>query len=147
MALSAWKPLLPLRHRTSCTGSLSVFRQLRRFSTAAGAAQIPQWLQPPKHLRSVRVRFAPSPTGEMHIGGVRTALYCWLVARKWNQTLQRLPEQERRAWEPGSFILRIEDTDAVGIESSSFRCFSVGSMGGAAGRSPLMSLFFLPSWM
>lgn len=44
---------------------------------------------------SVRVRFAPSPTGYLHIGGVRTALYTWLWARK-NQ---------------GTMILRIEDTD------------------------------------
>jgi glutamyl-tRNA synthetase len=40
-------------------------------------------------------RFAPSPTGFMHIGGLRTALYAWLLARKEN----------------GTFILRIEDTD------------------------------------
>lgn len=45
--------------------------------------------------RKVRVRFAPSPTGPLHIGGVRTALYNYLFARK-NQ---------------GDFILRIEDTD------------------------------------
>ncbi|HPC99500.1 MAG TPA: glutamate--tRNA ligase family protein, partial [Bacteroidales bacterium] len=43
----------------------------------------------------VRVRFAPSPTGPLHIGGVRTALYNYLFARKNN----------------GTFILRIEDTD------------------------------------
>ncbi|MBA6151957.1 glutamate--tRNA ligase [Gelidibacter maritimus] len=43
----------------------------------------------------VRVRFAPSPTGPLHIGGVRTALYNYLFAKKHN----------------GSFILRIEDTD------------------------------------
>lgn len=43
----------------------------------------------------VRVRFAPSPTGPLHIGGVRTALYNFLFARKFN----------------GKFILRIEDTD------------------------------------
>lgn len=42
-----------------------------------------------------RVRFAPSPTGELHIGGVRTALYDWLIARQ----------------SGGQFILRIEDTD------------------------------------
>ncbi len=45
---------------------------------------------------SVRVRFAPSPTGYLHIGGARTALFNWLFAR-------------RRG---GSFVLRIEDTDA-----------------------------------
>ena len=45
--------------------------------------------------REVRVRFAPSPTGVLHIGGVRTALYNYLFAKKNN----------------GKFILRIEDTD------------------------------------
>jgi glutamyl-tRNA synthetase len=44
---------------------------------------------------STRTRFAPSPTGYLHIGGARTALYCWLEARRRN----------------GTFILRIEDTD------------------------------------
>lgn len=43
----------------------------------------------------VRTRFAPSPTGYLHIGGLRTALYAWLYARKHG----------------GDFILRIEDTD------------------------------------
>jgi glutamyl-tRNA synthetase len=44
---------------------------------------------------TVRVRFAPSPTGPLHMGGVRTALYNYLFAKKQN----------------GTFILRIEDTD------------------------------------
>ena len=44
---------------------------------------------------SVRVRFAPSPTGPLHMGGVRTALFNYLFAKKHN----------------GTFILRIEDTD------------------------------------
>ena len=43
----------------------------------------------------IRVRFAPSPTGLLHIGGARTALFNWLFAKKNN----------------GTFILRIEDTD------------------------------------
>jgi len=42
-----------------------------------------------------RVRFAPSPTGHLHVGGARTALFNWLFARK----------------EDGTFVLRIEDTD------------------------------------
>ena len=46
-------------------------------------------------MRSVRLRFAPSPTGPLHIGGVRTALYNYLFAKK----------------SKGKFILRIEDTD------------------------------------
>ena len=45
----------------------------------------------------VRTRFAPSPTGYMHIGGLRTALYAWLIAKK----------------DGGTFILRIEDTDTA----------------------------------
>jgi len=44
---------------------------------------------------TVRTRFAPSPTGYLHIGGARTALFSWLYARKHG----------------GQFILRIEDTD------------------------------------
>lgn len=47
--------------------------------------------------RPVRVRFAPSPTGPLHIGGVRTALYNYLFARQ----------------QGGKFILRIEDTDQL----------------------------------
>ena len=43
----------------------------------------------------VRLRFAPSPTGNLHIGGARTALFCWAFARRHG----------------GAFVLRIEDTD------------------------------------
>jgi glutamyl-tRNA synthetase len=46
---------------------------------------------------SVRTRFAPSPTGYLHVGGARTALFNWLFARKHH----------------GTFILRVEDTDAA----------------------------------
>ena len=46
---------------------------------------------------AVRVRYAPSPTGKLHIGGLRTALYNYLFARS----------------QKGKFILRIEDTDKV----------------------------------
>ena len=44
---------------------------------------------------TVRTRFAPSPTGFLHIGGARTALFSWLYAKKMG----------------GEFVLRIEDTD------------------------------------
>src|SRR5687767_5418443 len=43
----------------------------------------------------IRVRFAPSPTGYLHVGGARTALFNWLFARRHG----------------GTFVLRIEDTD------------------------------------
>lgn len=46
-------------------------------------------------MSAVRTRFAPSPTGLLHVGGIRTALFAWLVARQAN----------------GQFILRLEDTD------------------------------------
>ncbi|HEX7368506.1 MAG TPA: glutamate--tRNA ligase [Candidatus Saccharimonadales bacterium] len=46
-------------------------------------------------MRPVRTRFAPSPTGYLHVGGIRTALFAWLVARQAG----------------GQFILRLEDTD------------------------------------
>lgn len=46
-------------------------------------------------MNPVRVRFAPSPTGSLHVGGARTALYNWLLAKKTN----------------GKFIIRVEDTD------------------------------------
>ncbi len=46
-------------------------------------------------MSAVRVRFAPSPTGQMHLGGLRTALYNFLFARA----------------NKGAFVLRIEDTD------------------------------------
>jgi len=48
-------------------------------------------------MSSVRVRFAPSPTGDLHVGGARTALFNWLFARRHS----------------GVFVLRIEDTDAA----------------------------------
>jgi len=56
-------------------------------------------------MSDVRVRFAPSPTGHLHVGNARTALFNWLLAR-------------RRA---GIFILRIEDTDAERSTAASER--------------------------
>jgi glutamyl-tRNA synthetase len=52
---------------------------------------------------TVRVRFAPSPTGRLHIGGVRTVIFGWLFARKMG----------------GQFILRIEDTDRTRFDLAS----------------------------
>jgi len=48
-------------------------------------------------LENIRVRFAPSPTGYLHVGGARTAIFNWLFARKHG----------------GKFLLRIEDTDVA----------------------------------
>ncbi len=46
-------------------------------------------------MKQIRTRFAPSPTGFLHIGGLRTALYAWLYAKQ----------------NDGVFVLRVEDTD------------------------------------
>ena len=54
-------------------------------------------------MEEVRVRFAPSPTGYLHIGGARTALFNWLFAKKHN----------------GKLVLRIEDTDTERLKEDS----------------------------
>src|SRR5688572_28226526 len=46
-------------------------------------------------MKTIRTRFAPSPTGYLHVGGIRTALFAWLLARQ----------------SKGQFVLRFEDTD------------------------------------
>jgi hypothetical protein len=51
-----------------------------------------------------RMRFAPSPTGSLHVGGARTALYNWLVAKKGQQDA---PASN------AAFVLRVEDTDVA----------------------------------
>lgn len=58
----------------------------------------------------VRTRFAPSPTGYLHIGGARTALFNWLFARKHG----------------GSFILRVEDTDSARNKEEAFTAIYEG---------------------
>ena len=58
----------------------------------------------------VRTRFAPSPTGFLHIGGVRTALFCWLYAKA----------------NGGQFVLRIEDTDRERSNEESVRAITEG---------------------
>jgi len=50
-------------------------------------------------MAAVRVRFSPSPTGLLHLGGLRTAVYNYALARKYD----------------GAFVLRVDDTNPVGI--------------------------------
>jgi nondiscriminating glutamyl-tRNA synthetase len=56
---------------------------------------VPWWVGSAEQVFIVRVRFAPSPTGQLHVGNARTALFNWLLARRHG----------------GTFVLRIEDTD------------------------------------
>ncbi|KAL5707269.1 glutamate--tRNA ligase [Ranunculus cassubicifolius] len=75
--------------RQSSSYVLSFSKNRRSFSVYA-SSELPE-----KKLNEVRVRFAPSPTGNLHVGGARTALFNYLFARA----------------KGGKFVLRIEDTD------------------------------------
>ena len=67
--------------------------------------------------RPVRVRFAPSPTGPLHIGGVRTALYNYLFARKHSGTMiLRIEDTDQNRFVPGAEAYIIEALKWVGIE-------------------------------
>src|SRR5437868_12158187 len=77
-------------HTAGVTGSIPVPPTNQTRNDAAGAAIARQFVP-----MSIRTRFAPSPTGMLHIGGVRTALFSWLYARRHG----------------GVFVLRVEDTD------------------------------------
>lgn len=76
----------PLRRIPLGTTRLRAYVGVRYCSTSKDAAPT-----------QARLRFAPSPTGFLHLGGLRTALFNYLLAKKWN----------------GKLLLRIEDTDQV----------------------------------
>lgn len=80
----------------SCRITLSQQSE-RRISTPTNGVQL---FSLHKHVPTspARTRFAPSPTGDLHLGSLRTALYNYLIAKRTG----------------GQFILRIEDTDKVG---------------------------------
>lgn len=71
------------------------FRSTFRLSTVFRSDRKQLAVKLSSAVNPVRVRFAPSPTGSLHVGGARTALFNWLLARKFN----------------GQFIIRVEDTD------------------------------------
>jgi hypothetical protein len=77
----------------------------------------------------VRTRFAPSPTGYLHIGGVRTALFNWLFARKHG----------------GQFILRIDDTDAGRNVEAALAPVSPKVSNGTSQTSPAGSAMIIPA--
>ena len=77
---------------TSASSSSSITTQKHQFPLAG---KKPEDSAP-------RLRFAPSPTGSLHVGGARTALYNWLMAKKGQMDL---PKSE------AGFIVRVEDTD------------------------------------
>lgn len=68
-------------------------------------------------MKEVRVRFAPSPTGALHIGGVRTALYNYLLARKHNGTMVlRIEDTDQSRFVPGTEEYIVESLKWAGIE-------------------------------
>lgn len=68
-------------------------------------------------MNNVRVRFAPSPTGPLHIGGVRTALYNYLFARKHNGTMiLRIEDTDQSRYVPGAEEYIMESLDWCGIK-------------------------------
>ena len=80
-----------------------------------------------------RLRFAPSPTGPLHIGGVRTALYNYLISKK----------------EKGKFILRIEDTDQKRFNKDAEKhiykslSYPYGTLGSQFFYNCFLSIFYL----
>src|SRR6185503_3949867 len=68
-------------------------------------------------MREVRVRFAPSPTGALHIGGVRTALYNYLLARQFNgKMLLRIEDTDQTRFVPGAEVYIQKSLEWVGIK-------------------------------
>ncbi len=84
-----------LAGRLLCTGVAPRLPRAALFSSVAAATAAVFPPAAPHPVVPPRVRYAPSPTGELHLGGLRTALYNYLYAKKHG----------------GTFLLRIEDTD------------------------------------
>lgn len=67
--------------------------------------------------RPVRTRYAPSPTGPQHIGGIRSALFAWLYARRHaGQFILRIEDTDRKRTIPGSVEMILEAFDWLGID-------------------------------
>ncbi len=67
--------------------------------------------------RPVRTRYAPSPTGPQHIGGMRSALFAWLFARRHGgQFILRIEDTDRKRFIPGSLELILEAFDWLGMD-------------------------------
>jgi len=99
-----------------------VHRSLRLFSTTEEEQSTkPSIFEFPLAGKNVddvepRLRFAPSPTGSLHVGGARTALYNWLVAKKGQQDFPNTA---------AGFVVRVEDTDLA--RSTKGKCCWDGS--------------------
>lgn len=98
----------PLTVKSFSLGVGAVEGEIETATTAAvnGEEDIVKFPQKGKNVMEVppRMRFAPSPTGSLHVGGARTALYNWLTAKKGQLDFPN---------EDSAFIIRVEDTDVA----------------------------------
>jgi glutamyl-tRNA synthetase len=73
---------------------------------------------------TVRTRFAPSPTGSLHIGGVRTALFSWLYARRHGgEYILRIEDTDRERSTEAAVEIILEAFDWLGLEPDAYRCY------------------------
>lgn len=97
-------------HRTFVVTKVSISGRRVRLIARKGKNQMKENIHP-------RVRFAPSPTGPLHIGGVRTALYNYLFARHFGGTMiLRIEDTDSKRYVPGAEAYIIEALDWLGIE-------------------------------
>ena len=97
-------------HRTFVVTKVSISGRRVRLIARKGKNQMKENMHP-------RVRFAPSPTGPLHIGGVRTALYNYLFARHFGGTMiLRIEDTDSKRYVPGAEAYIIEALDWLGIE-------------------------------
>jgi glutamyl/glutaminyl-tRNA synthetase len=72
---------------------------------------------PESQISNVRVRFAPSPTGDLHIGNIRTVVFDYLVARHFDgKLLLRIEDTDQKRYVPGSVRVALESLKWLGIE-------------------------------
>lgn len=100
-APALYAPVFPARSGSECKAAQAQAARATQRRNRHGKKFLRRKLKPicskDDNMTQVVTRFAPSPTGHLHIGGARTAIFCWLLARHFN----------------GRFHLRIEDTDLL----------------------------------
>ena len=71
----------------------------------------------PENCRPVRTRYAPSPTGPQHIGGIRSALFAWFYARRHGgQFILRIEDTDQKRTVPGAIELILDSFDWLGMD-------------------------------
>lgn len=82
-----------------------------------------------KNNKEIRVRFAPSPTGELHIGGLKTALFCFLFARnKGGKTILRIEDTDRNRFVEGATERIVKSMEWAGVKIDEGVCLDEGKI-------------------